>query len=331
MPNRSFRAVSTRRRTLAMLAALWAASPFAGAQDAYPSRPLRMVVGFSAGGPADVVARIVANKLKEFLGQTVIVENRPGANAVLAADAVAHAPADGYTVLYNTSSFALSAALSARLPYDPARDFKGVALTAESPTVLIVHPSFKARTPKEFVAEIKQHPGKYSYGSAGNGTITHVVPLQLLLASGLDAVHVPYKGSAGALTDLAGGQIQFAVDAMSSALPFIRDGRVRALAVTGRQRQAVLPETPTVSESWIPGYEASAWQGVMVHSATPGPVVARLNQALMQVLASDDVRKQLANLGTETLGSTPEQYDRFVRAEIARWSQVTRSGKLVIE
>lgn len=321
-----------RRDALGALAGAAAAMAFpALAQAVYPSRPIRMVLGFSAGGPTDVVARIIANKLNQVLGQPVVVDNRPGANAVLAADVVAKAPADGHTLLYNTSSFALAAALSSRLPYDPARDFRGVTLTAAAPTVLIVHPSINARTPEEFVDELKRHPGKYNYGSAGTGTITHVIPVQLLQASGLSATHIPYKGSAPALVDLAGGQIQFAVDAMSSALPFIRDGRVRAIAVTSKQRLPTLPGIPTAGERWIPGYEASAWQGLMVHSATPAAIVGQLNQALIQVLAQADVQKQLADLGTDTGTSTPEQYDQFVKREIARWTQVAKEARLQTE
>lgn len=319
----------TRRKALVAFGAI--AVGTANAQVSYPIKPLRMIIGFSAGGPTDNIARLLAIKLGEFLGQPVVIENRPGANAVLAADAVSRSAADGYTLLYNTSSFALSAALSPKLPYNPTRDFAGIALTASAPTVLIVNKDFKARTIKEFIEQLGANPGKYSYGSAGTGTITHVIPAQLLQTAGLNAVHVPYKGSAPALIDLFGGQIQFAVDAMSSALPYIRDGRVRALAVTSPERVLSLPDVPTISESWIKGYEASAWQGLMVPAAVPAPIVARLNLEILKVLALPDVRAQMAKQGTDPLGSTPDAYNAFMRTEIERWSKVARAGSIALE
>ena len=323
----------TRRNALLALGTLSATTMSVGvwAQAAYPSKALKMILGFPAGGPTDNIARLLGLKLGELLGQPVVIENRPGANAVLAADAVSRSNADGYTLLYNTSSFALSAALSPKLPYNPTRDLTGVALTASAPTVLIVNNDFKANNIKEFIELVKANPGKFSYGSAGTGTITHVIPAQLLQTAGLNAVHIPYKGSAPALIDLFGGQIQFAVDAMSSALPYIRDGRVRALAVTSKERIAALPNVPTVSESWISGYEATAWQGLMVPSAVPAPIVARLNLEILKVLAMPDVRAQMARQGTDPLGSTPEAYNAYLRTEIDRWSKVARAGGITLE
>ena len=321
-----------RRHLLQSAAAL--AVPALGQQvlaQSFPNRPIKLMIGFPAGGPTDNIARLLAVKLGELLGQPVVIENRPGANAVLAADAVSRSTADGYTLLYNTSSFALSAALSPKLPYNPTRDLTGVALTAAAPTVLIVNNDFKAYNIKEFIEQVKANPGKFSYGSAGTGTITHVIPAQLLQTAGLNAVHIPYKGSAPALIDLFGGQIQFAVDAMSSALPYIRDGRVRALAVTSKERIAALPNVPTVSESWISGYEASAWQGLMVPAAVPAPIVARLNLEILKVLAMPDVRAQMARQGTDPLGSTPEAYNAYLRTEIDRWSKVARAGGITLE
>ena len=323
----------TRRNALLALGTLSAAAMGGSvlAQAVYPSKALKMILGFPAGGPTDNIARLLALKLGELLGQPVVIENRPGANAVLAADAVSRSTADGYTLLYNTSSFARSAALSPKLPYNPTRDLTGVALTAAAPAVLIVNNDFRANNIKEFIEQVKGNPGKFSYGSAGTGTITHVIPAQLLQTAGLNAVHIPYKGSAPALIDLFGGQIQFAVDAMSSALPYIRDGRVRALAVTSKERIAALPNVPTVSESWISGYEASAWQGLMVPAAVPAPIVARLNLEILKVLAMPDVRAQMARQGTDPLGSTPEAYNAYLRTEIDRWSKVARAGGITLE
>ncbi|EFH11444.1 Bug family tripartite tricarboxylate transporter substrate binding protein, partial [Teichococcus cervicalis] len=294
----------------------------ARAEQAWPQRPIRLVIPFPPGGPTDIVARLMAERMGRELGQPLIAENRPGANGNLGNDAVAKAEPDGHTVLYNTSSIALSPALYTRLPYDALRDLRPVALTATIPLVLAVHAGLPVRDPAQFVAYVKERPGQLTYGSAGNGNVTHLGAFLLLRDQGLEAVHVPYRGSAPALLDAAAGRVQFLTDTVNSALPLIRDGRLRAIAVTSPRRLAPLPDVPAVAEALIPGFEVGAWQGMMVPARTPEAVVARLNAAALAALADADLRARLAEQGTEPLGSTPDAYGAYLRAETARWGQV---------
>jgi tripartite-type tricarboxylate transporter receptor subunit TctC len=294
------------------------------AQVAYPDKPVRLVLPFPPGGPTDLVARVLAQKMGEQMGQAVLVENKPGANGNIAADMVAKAPADGYTVLYNTSSIALSATLYKKLNYDVRTDFAPIALTAVIPLVLAVHPSLPVSNVQEFLNYVKANPGKLTYGSAGNGNITHLGAYLLLHSRGLQATHAPYKGSAPALTDLVGGQTQFMTDTINSALPFIRDNRLRALAVTSLKRTTVLPEAPTLNETVMPKFEVGAWQGMLVPAKTPAEIVKRLNAEVMKALNSPDVKTKLAVQGAEPLGSTPEEYGQYIQSEITRWGQVVK-------
>ncbi len=305
---------------LAGLTALSSVQP----QATYPDKPIRLVLPFPPGGPTDLVARVLAQKIGEQMGQPVLVENKPGANGNIAADMVAKAPADGYTVLYNTSSIALSATLYKKLNYDVRTDFAPIALTAVIPLVLAVHPSLPVYNVQEFLNYVKANPGKLTYGSAGNGNITHLGAYLLLHSRGLQATHAPYKGSAPALTDLVGGQTQFMTDTINSALPFIRDNRLRALAVTSLKRTSVLPEAPTLNETVMPKFEVGAWQGMLVPAKTPSDIVKRLNAEVMKALNSPEVKAKLAVQGAEPLGSTPEAYGQYIQSEIARWGQVVK-------
>lgn len=316
-----------RRRALALTLAAGAAAALpaaASAQAAWPDKPIRMVLPFPPGGPTDLVARVLAAKLAEQLGQQVIVDNKPGANGNIAGDLVAKAPADGYTLLYNTSSIALSTALYKKLPFDVKTDFAPVALTAVIPLVLAVHPSVPAKTLPEFLKHVKANAAKLSYGSAGNGNITHLGAYLLLQRHGLTVSHVPYKGSAPALIDLASGQTQFMTDTVNSALPFIKDGRLRAIAVTSAQRTFVLPDVPTVAEQGVKGFEVGAWQGLLVPAKTPPAVVQRLNAEVNKALQATDVKARLAVQGAVPLGSTAAAYGAYIQTEIARWTQVAK-------
>ena len=320
--------MTTIRRTLLKLAALGlaaGAAPALNAQAAWPSQPVKMVIPFPPGGPTDLVGRVIAQALSEQMGQNVIVENKPGANANIAAEMVARAPADGYTFMYNTSSLALSAVLYSKLNYDALKDFAPVALTAVVPMVLVVHPSVPARTVPEFIDHLKKNPGKLAYGSAGNGNVTHLGAYQFLQANGLDATHVPYKGSAPALVDLAGGQTHFMTDTVNSALPYIRDGRMRALAVTSAKRSAVLPDVPTLQEAGMAGFEVGAWQGVVMPARTPPEIVNKLNAEIVKALKNPAVLEKLAAQGAQPLGSTPEAYGAYLRSEIQRWGAVAKA------
>ncbi|MNY05119.1 Tripartite tricarboxylate transporter family receptor [compost metagenome] len=297
----------------------------------FPDHPIKLVVPFPPGGPTDLVSRVIAKKMSEDLGQQVVVDNRPGANGNIGGEMVAKAPADGYTVLYNTSSIALSPALYKKLPYDVKRDFAPVAMTAMVPLVLEVNAKVPANTVAEFVSWLKANPGKMTYGSAGNGNVTHLAAFLFLQANGLDAVHAPYKGSAPALTDLAGGQVQFMTDTINSSLPFIRDKRMKALAVTSLTRSSQLPDVPTVAETVMPGFEVGAWQGMMVPAKTPPEIVRKLNAATLKALAAPEVRASLAAQGAEPRGTSPEAYGKYVAQELERWRKVVKDSGVTLD
>ena len=305
----------TLRRMILLTSMAWVAlgSGSAMAQASYPEKPIRLVIAFPPGGPTDLVARVLAQKLTEQLGQSVVVDNKPGANGNIAADLVAKAPSDGYTLFYNTSAVALSPALYKKMSYDVRTDFAPVALTAVIPLVLAVHPSLPVNTVQEFVQYAKANPDKLSYGSAGNGNITHLGAFLMLQDKGLTAVHAPYKGSAPALTDLVAGQTQFTTDTINSALPFIKEKRLKALAVTSLKRTSVLPDVPTLNETIMPGFEVGAWQ-----------IIKRLNAEVNKALASADVRAKLAIQGAEPLGSSPAEYGNYIKAELERWERVVK-------
>jgi tripartite-type tricarboxylate transporter receptor subunit TctC len=311
-----------RRMLLGTLTSL-AAAPAAFAQAApWPVRPIRLIIPFPPGGPTDIVARVLAERMSRTLGQPLIIENRPGANGNIGNDAVAKAEPDGYTVLYNTSSIALSPAIYAKLPYDAQRDLAPVVQTATIPMVLAVNPSVPVRDVRGFVEHLRARPNALSYGSSGTGNVTHLTAVMLLRSQRLEAVHVPYRGSAPALIDAISGQVQFVTDTVNSALPLIREGKLRALAVTSSKRLAPLPDVPTIAETLIPGFEAGAWQGIMVPARTPRTVIDRLNAAAMEALADPAVLAKLAEQGTEPLGSTPDEYGRILRDETVRWGRV---------
>ena len=304
------------------LAALVSSTAFS--QGNYPDKPIRLVLGFPPGGPTDLVARILAQKLTEQMGQTVLVDNKPGANGNIGADLVAKAPADGYTVFYNTSAVVLSSALYKKLPYDVRTDFAPVVLTAVIPMVLAVHPSVPANNIEEFVRYLKANPGKLSYGSSGAGSITHLGSYLLMENQGLIATHVPYKGSAPALIDLVAGQTHFMTDTVNSALPFIKDKRLRPLAVTSLKRTFILPDVPTLNETVFRGFEAGAWQGLLVPAKTSPAVVNRLNAEVMKALSSTDVKARLSVQGAVPLGSTPGEYGAYINTELTRWTRVVK-------
>lgn len=306
-------------------------TPGARAQAAFPSRPITMIVPFPPGGPTDLVARVIAQKMSESLGQPVVIDNKGGANGNLGAMVAVRAPADGYTLLYNTSSITLSPALYKNLGYDVQRDLAPVALVAVVPLALVVAPNVPANTVKEFIAYAKANPGKLSYGSAGNGNVTHLGAFQFVQANGIDAVHIPYKGSAPADIDLAGGQIQFMTDTVNSVMAFVRDKRMKMLAVTTAKRMALFPDVPTLAESGMPGFEVGAWQGLMVPANTPKPVIERLNAEVMKALQTPEVRQKLALQGAEPLGSTPEAYGAYVQKELTRWASVVKQTGVTLE
>jgi tripartite-type tricarboxylate transporter receptor subunit TctC len=324
---------STRRHLIhAMVAGLGSLlAAGALAQAAWPTQPITMVIPFPPGGPTDLVARVLAQQLTLQLGQPVNVDNRAGANGNLGGGIVAKAAADGYTLLYNTSSIALSPALYKSLSYDVLRDLAPVTTTAVVPLALVVHPSVPANNLAEFVAYAKARPGKLSYGSAGNGNVTHLGAFQLVQAHGIDAVHVPYKGSAPADVDLVAGQIQFMTDTVNSVMGFVRDKRLKMLAVTTAKRMSQFPDVPTAAEQGMAGFEVGAWQGVMVPAKTPRAVVDRLSAEINKALQNPAVLAKLALQGAEPLGSTPDEYAAYLRSELARWARVVKQTGVTLE
>ena len=330
--SRTFKRRSLVLATTAAAALLALASPGAFAQGpTYPARPITMVVPFPPGGPTDLIARVIALKLGEQMGQTILVDNRAGANGNIGALLVAKAQADGYTLLYNTSSITLSPALYKNVAYNVQKDFAPVALVAVVPLALVINPLIPANTVAEFIAYAKAHPGKLSYGSAGNGNVTHLAAFQFVQANGLDATHVPYKGSAPADVDLVGGQIEFMTDTVNSVMGFVRSKSMKMLAVTTAKRMSLFPNVPTLAESGMPGFEVGAWQGVMVPAGTAPAVIERLNTEINKALNSPDVRARLAQQGAEPLGSTPQEYAAYVKKELARWAGVVKATGVTLD
>ncbi len=297
----------------------------------YPERAVTMIVPFPAGGPTDLVARVLAKQLTEQMGQPFIVENRGGANGNIGMQAAATAGSDGYTLLYNTSSIALSPNLYRSLSFDPIKDFAGISTTATIPLVLLTHPSLPTPTVQEFVEYARQRPGKLSYASSSTGNVTHLTNVMFLQSVGVEAMHVPYRGSSPALTDLVGGQVMFMTNTLNDSLPFIRDGRVRALAISSAKRSDRLPDVPTLEQSGLQGFDVGAWQGVVAPSGTPASIIQRLNGEIRKALASEVMQKQLALQGAYSLGSTPQEYDAFIRSETTRWGEVVKAAQVKLD
>ncbi|HEV7800311.1 MAG TPA: tripartite tricarboxylate transporter substrate binding protein [Burkholderiales bacterium] len=298
----------------------------------YPTKPIRFVVPFAAGGGSDLVARTVAQKITEALGQPVIVDNRAGAAGTIGADIAAKSPPDGHTLLLGSNGpLAINPSLYAKLPYDAARDFAPVSLATVMPFLLVVHPSLPVRNVKELIALAKSKPGQLNYGSPGNGSTTHLANELLKSMTGMQIAHVPYKGVAPAAIDLMSGQVQMMSGDLSTLLPHVRSGKMRAIAVTAAHRSSLLPDMPTVAESGVPGYDASGWFGVLVPAGTPRAIVERLNVAIAKGLATNDARVRLGALGGEVAASTPEQFGAYVRTEAAKWGKLIKTLGLKAE
>jgi len=309
--------------------ALIASSVTGSAQTRYPDKPIKIIVGFAAGGGTDVAARIVAQKLTEALGQSVVVENRPGASGMIATDAVAKSPADGYTIMVGSqTTMAVAPVLYRKFGIDAARDFSGIAMVGVSPLVAVVHPSVPAQSMKEFIALAKAKPGTLIFGSGGLGTTPHMAGELLALTAGIKITHVAYRGEAPAINDLLGGQIPFMFSNMSAIVGNVRAGTVRALAVTSAQRAPTTPEIPTVAEAALPGFEAATWFSLMTPAGTPREVVARLSAEMKRILVQPDVKQRFAELGMTSEDSTPEGLDAYIKAEIAKWAKVIKDADI---
>ena len=310
--------------------ALGIVSGIASAQS-YPEHPVKILVGFAPGGPADALARIAAQILSDGLGQPVIVENRPGAGGSIAASAVAGAPPDGYTLLANAVSDVINPLTNKQVQYNIETSFAPIALIASAPNVLVVHPSIPIASAKELVEYGRSHPGALTYGSAGVGTISHLAGALLSSSAHVQFVHVPYKGTAAAQTDLLGGRLQFMFDAMVSAMPNAKAGKVKALAVTSPERWRSAPELPTMAESGFPGVNMVAWFGLLAPAGTPAPIISRIAAVLSKGLQSADARSRIAAVGAEPGHMTSAEFGQYIHAENARWKKVFADGLVRIE
>jgi tripartite-type tricarboxylate transporter receptor subunit TctC len=313
--------------TLSFVAATLLALNLHAAAQEYPVKPVRLVVPFTPGGTTDILGRLVAQKLSESIGRQVIVDNRPGAGGTIGSDIVAKSPADGYTLIMgHIGTFGVNPTLYPKLPYDAVKDFQPITLFAMITNLLSVNPSLPVKSVKELVALARARPGQLNYGSGGNGSAAHLATEYFKLLSKTDIVHIPYKGTAPAITDLLAGNTSMILTGVPAQLPHIKSGRLRALGVASAKRQPLFPELPTIMEGGVKGYEATQWYGVLAPAGTPRPIVDRLNAALVKALQSADVKERLASEAGEPVGNSPEEFHAFIQKEIARWAPVIRAS-----
>jgi tripartite-type tricarboxylate transporter receptor subunit TctC len=319
---------SRRQIVLAALAAVAAsAAPLTATAQAYPAKPITIVVPFSAGGTTDILARVIGQALNKELGQSVIVDNRAGAGGNIGGALAAKAAADGYTLFMGTvGTHAINQSLYKKMPFDPVKDFAPLTRVAMVPNLLVANPAKPYKSVQELIAFAKANRGKVNFGSSGSGSSIHLSGELFNALARVDMVHVPYKGSAPAVSDLLGGQIDIMFDNLPSAIQHVRAGKLRPLAVTTAKRSPELPDVPTIAEAGVPGYEATSWFGMFAPAATPAPVVAKLNAALVKVLADPEVKKKLAEQGAEPYSEKPEQFAEFIRKETAKWSKVVKDS-----
>jgi tripartite-type tricarboxylate transporter receptor subunit TctC len=306
-----------------------AAFCFASAHaQSFPSRPIRYIVPQAPGGSSDTLARVITQRVGEGLGQQLVVDNRPGATGIIGAEVVVRANPDGHTLLQVATSHATNPAMQAKLPYDSIRDFAPISLLSQQPNIWLVHPTTPVKNMKELIAYAKSKPGQLNFASSGTGGSQHLAGELLKGMTGIDMTHIPYKGSPPALIDLLAGRVPLMSSTMPPALPHIKTGKVRVLAVTSARRSPALPDVPTVAESGVPGYEAIAWQGLVAPAGTPRPVIARINSEFVKVLKQPDIVAKLNDQGYETVASTPEWFAQYIRSEIAKWTKVIRTAGL---
>jgi tripartite-type tricarboxylate transporter receptor subunit TctC len=294
----------------------------------YPTRPVKIIVPFAAGGPADNYARFIAQRLQESLGQSFVIEDKPGAGSVIGTDLVAKSPADGYTLLLMSNTHTVNETLLANKPFVLTRDFTPIAPINYSDLVLVAHPSLKANNIKELIADAKARPGKINYASSGPGTPYHMAGELFKSMAGVYLVHIPYRGSSGARTDVMGGQVELMFDAVTTMAEAAKMGKVKALATTGLQRSTVLPDVPTVNESGVPGYEATIWLGLLAPKGTPKAIVDKLNEAVSKVTSQPDVKRQWGVQGATPMVMSPAEFDKYIQADIAKWAKVIKTANI---
>ena len=323
--------ISDRRIFLVSSGALLASAAIAVRADGYPTKPVKFIVPFPPGGPVDTTARAFAQKLTEYWGQTAIVENRAGAGGIVGAEAAVNSPADGYTVFVCSIHHSVLPSLNPKLTYDIEKDFAPVTFAAKFPIILVAHQSVPVKNVPELIAYAKKNPGKLSFSSSGNGGGTHLAGELFKMMAGVDMLHVPYKGSAPAMSDLLGGQVQLMFADAPSALPHIKSGRLRALGVGNPKRSALAPDIPTIAESGLNGYESYSWAGVVVPAAVPKEIVAKLNADIVKALSDPGVKQRLLDAGAEANPGTPEEFRKFLRSEIVKYTKVVKDANVKVD
>lgn len=322
-----------RRRFLRLAAGISALPAFPGwaSAESYPARTVRVIVPYSPGGPTDVCARLVAQKLSDRLGKQFYVEDIAGAGGNIGTGQAARTAADGYTILITVNSYVINPTLYEKVPYDPLKDFEAVTQVAIFQSAMFVHPSVPARTVAELVALIKANPNKYSFASPGFGTPSHLLGEQFRVAANVDLVHVPFGGSGAVATSVLAGNPPIGFAALSAAMPFVQDGKLRALAVMSKHRSQALPDLPTIAEAGYPDLDGDAWVGVLVPAGTPKEVSARLHQEIVEIIGEPDIRERLAGLGLEPVGDSPEQFSAQLKVEMEKWTRIIRAAKIKAE
>ena len=317
---------------LSLLVAVLGALPSPVAAQAYPARPIRIIVPYPAGGTSDILARSLGEKLTGALGQAVVVDNKPGANGNLGADLVAKSPPDGYTLLLaDIGALAISPSVYPTLPFDPVRDFAPVTMVAYSPHILVVNPAVPANSVQELVALAKAKPGKLNFAISGVGGAPHLAGVEFALRTGVKWEYIPYKGGSQAIADVAGGQADVTLNGMLATYPLVKGGKLKLLAVSSPRRVPAIPDVPTIAESGLPGFETGSWQGVVAPPGTPGEIVSRLNAEIGRILATPEMRDKLGNQGADVRTNSPDEFAAFIRAEKARWAKVVKDADVKIE
>ena len=322
--------MKTKLQCFAALGLLFAA---AGAlAQSYPTKPIRMLIGFPPGGGTDIIGRLVAQKLGEALGQQIIVDNRSGASGQLAAELVSKAAPDGYTIMMaHIAAISILPSLVSKLPYNPQKDFAPVSLSAIGPNLLVVHPSVPAKTVKELVALAKSRPGQLQYASPGAGTVQHLAGELFKLQAKVDMLHVPYKGSGQSIVDLIAGHVHLDFDAVPPVINFVRQGKLRALAVTSAKRFSLLPDMPTIEESGVPGFDMSTWWGIVAPAAVSKDIINKLNTEMVKAIRQPDAKEKISGVGADIVGNTPDEFAAFIRAETEKYARIIKAANIKID
>ena len=299
--------------------------------ETYPARPVRMIVPYGPGGNADIQARYIAERLTEVLGKQVVADNRAGANGMIGMELAARSPADGYTLLLVANTFTVNPALYTKVPYDTVKDFQPISLVGDTPLLFIGNPAVAASNVKEVIALARSRPGQLNYGTSGGGSPSHLAAALFEVMTGVKLVHVPYKGMAPSNVGVMSGEIQLGFPSMTSALPHVKAGKLKAFAITVKSRSALAPDIPTMAEAGVPGYEASIWNGLLAPAGTPRPIVNRLNAAVAQILKSPEAKERYANVGAEILYNSPEEFHALIKSDTAKWAKVIRARGIRVD